>query len=160
MATYNQITPEIAEQLKAVVGEKRFSAGEAVDPNYSHDEMPIYGKYFPEVAVDVETTEEVSKIMKICNDNKIPVTCRGAGTGLVGGCVPLCGGVVLCTRRMNKILHYDMDNLVVRIQPGVLLKDLAADALAHGLMYPPDPGEKTGQCVCHSPRNTSDWNEQ
>ena len=143
MATYNKITPEIAEQLKAVVGEKRFSAGEEVDPNYSHDEMPIYGKYFPEVTVDVESTEEVSKIMKICNDNKIPVTCRGAGTGLVGGCVPLCGGVVLCTRRMNKILHYDMDNLVVRIQPGVLLKDLAADALAHGLMYPPDPGEKT-----------------
>ena len=143
MATYNKITPEIAEQLKAVVGDKRFSAGEEVDPNYSHDEMPIYGSYFPEVTVDVESTEEVSKIMKICNDNKIPVTCRGAGTGLVGGCVPLAGGVVLCTRRMNKILHYDMDNLVVRIQPGVLLKDLAADALAHGLMYPPDPGEKT-----------------
>ena len=143
MATYNKITPEIAEQLKAVVGDKRFSAGEEVDPNYSHDEMPIYGKFFPEVTVDVESTEEVSQIMKICNENHIPVTCRGAGTGLVGGCVPLAGGVVLCTRRMNKILHYDMDNLVVRIQPGVLLKDLAADALAHGLMYPPDPGEKT-----------------
>ena len=143
MATYNKITPEIADRLKAVVGEKRFAAGEAVDPNYSHDEMPIYGKFFPEVTVDVESTEEVSAIMKICNENKIPVTCRGAGTGLVGGCVPLAGGVVLCTRRMNKILHYDMDNLVVRIQPGVLLKDLAADALAHGLMYPPDPGEKT-----------------
>ena len=143
MAKFNKITPEIAEQLKAVVGEKRFFAGEAVDPNYSHDEMPIYGKYFPEVAVDVESTEEVSGILKICSANKIPVTCRGAGTGLVGGCVPLAGGVVLCTRRMNKILAYDMDNLVVRIQPGVLLKDLAADALAHGLMYPPDPGEKT-----------------
>ncbi len=143
MAKFNQITPEIAEQLKAVVGEKRFFAGDAVDPNYSHDEMPIYGKYYPEVAVDVESTEEVSGILKICSANRIPVTCRGAGTGLVGGCVPLAGGVVLCTRRMNKILAYDMDNLVVRIQPGVLLKDLAADALAHGLMYPPDPGEKT-----------------
>ena len=143
MATYNKITPEIAEQLKAVVGERRFYQGEDIDPNYAHDEMPIYGKYMPEIAVDVETTEEVSGIMKICSANRIPVTCRGAGTGLVGGCVPLAGGVVLCTRRMNKILEYDMDNLVVRIQPGVLLKDLAADALAHGLMYPPDPGEKT-----------------
>ena len=143
MATYNRITPEIAAQLKAVVGEKRFFEGENIDPNYSHDEMPIYGKYYPEVAVDVESTEEVSKIMKICSANRIPVTCRGAGTGLVGGCVPLAGGVVLCTRRMNRILEYDMDNLVVRIQPGVLLKDLAADALTHGLMYPPDPGEKT-----------------
>ena len=144
MATYNRITPEIAEQLKAVVGERRFFTGEDIDPNYSHDEMPIYGKYMPDAAVDVETTEEVSEIMKICSANKIPVTCRGAGTGLVGGCVPLAGGLVLCTRRMNRILEYDMDNLVVRIQPGVLLKDLAADALNHGLMYPPDPGEKTG----------------
>ena len=93
--------------------------------------------------MDVETTEEVSEIMKICAANRIPVTCRGAGTGLVGGCVPLAGGLVLCTRRMNRILGYDMDNLVVRLQPGVLLKDLAADALSHGLMYPPDPGEKT-----------------
>ena len=143
MATYNKITPEIAEQLKAVVGERRFFMGEDIDPNYSHDEMPIYGKYLPDAAVDVESTEEVSEIMKICSANKIPVTCRGAGTGLVGGCVPLAGGVVLCTRRMNKILAYDMENLVVRIQPGVLLKDLAADALDHGLMYPPDPGEKT-----------------
>ena len=143
MATYNRITPEIAQQLKAVVGERRFFSGEDIDPNYSHDEMPIYGKFMPDAAVDVETTEEVSEIMKICSANKIPVTCRGAGTGLVGGCVPLAGGLVLCTRRMNRILEYDMDNLVVRIQPGVLLKDLAADALTHGLMYPPDPGEKT-----------------
>ena len=94
MATYNRITPEIAAQLKAVVGEKRFFEGESIDPNYSHDEMPIYGKYYPEVAVDVESTEEVSEIMKICSANRIPVTCRGAGTGLVGGCVPLAGGVV------------------------------------------------------------------
>ena len=143
MATYNKITPEIAQQLKDVVGERRFFSGEDIDPNYSRDEMPIYGKYMPDAAVDVESTEEVSEIMKICSANRIPVTCRGAGTGLVGGCVPLAGGLVLCTRRMNKILEYDMDNLVVRIQPGVLLKDLAADALTHGLMYPPDPGEKT-----------------
>ena len=84
MATYNRITPEIARQLKAVVGERRFFTGEDIDPNYSHDEMPIYGKYMPDAAVDVETTEEVSEIMKICSANKIPVTCRGAGTGLVG----------------------------------------------------------------------------
>ena len=140
---YNKITPEIAARLRACVGEGRFYVKDEIDPNYSHDEMPIYGRHMPDAAVDVETTEEVSAIMKICFENKIPVTCRGAGTGLVGGCVPLAGGLVLCTKRMNKILEYDMDNLVVRIQPGVLLKDLAADALKRGLMYPPDPGEKT-----------------
>ena len=81
--------------------------------------------------------------MRICCEECVPVTVRGAGTGLVGGCVPLCGGLVLSTERMNSILAYDMNNLTVTIQPGVLLRDLAADALAHGLMYPPDPGEKT-----------------
>ena len=133
----------IAAQLQAIVGAKRFFAGDAVKDDFSHDEMPIYGKYYPEVVCEAESTEEVSAILRVCYDNNIPVTPRGAGTGLVGGCVPLCGGVVLCTTRMNKILSYDMNNLVVHIQPGVLLCDLAADALTHGLMYPPDPGEKT-----------------
>ena len=143
MTKYNQVTPEIAAQLQAIVGAKRFFAGDAVKDDFSHDEMPIYGKYYPEVVCEAESTEEVSAILRVCYDNNIPVTPRGAGTGLVGGCVPLCGGVVLCTTRMNKILSYDMNNLVVHIQPGVLLCDLAADALTHGLMYPPDPGEKT-----------------
>lgn len=143
MAKYNKVTPEIAEQLKAIVGETRFYYGSDVEERFSHDEMPIYGKAFPEAVCIVESTEEVSAIMKLCNENLIPVTPRGAGTGLVGGAVPIAGGVVVCMERMNKIIRYDMNNLVVHTQVGVLLKDLAADAEEHGLMYPPDPGEKT-----------------
>ena len=140
---YNKLTPALAEELRQLLGEKRFQYGEGVKEAYSHDEMPIYGKHLPEAVCLVESTEEVSAIMKLCSREKIPVTVRGAGTGLVGGCVPIHGGIVLSTERMNKILSYDMKNLVVHTQPGVLLCDLAADALAHGLMYPPDPGEKT-----------------
>ena len=143
MPEYNKLTPALAEELRSLLGEKRFQYGDGVKEAYSHDEMPIYGKYLPEAVCLVESTEEVSAIMKLCSANKIPVTVRGAGTGLVGGCVPIHGGIVLSTERMNKILSYDMKNLVVHTQPGVLLCDLAADALAHGLMYPPDPGEKT-----------------
>ncbi len=143
MPEYNKITPAIAEQLKAIVGPDRFFMGENIDPAYSHDEMPIYGKKLPDAVCEVESTEEVAAIMKICNENKIPVTPRGAGTGLVGGAVPLCGGVIICTARMNHILSYDMKNLCVHTQVGVRLCDLAADAAAHGLFYPPDPGEKT-----------------
>lgn len=143
MATYNRLTPELAEKLKSVVGDRRFSLGDAVKEDYCHDEMPIYGRYMPEAVVLVESTEEVSEVLKICNENRIPVTVRGAGTGLVGGCVPIHGGIVLSTEKMNRILEYDLRNLCVHIQPGVLLCDLAADALAHGVMYPPDPGEKT-----------------
>ena len=103
MPEYNKITPAIAEQLKAIVGPDRFFMGENIDPAYSHDEMPIYGKKLPDAVCEVESTEEVAAIMKICNENRIPVTPRGAGTGLVGGAVPLCGGVIICTARMNHI---------------------------------------------------------
>ena len=141
MATYNPVTPEIIEELKKISGD-RVVVGADVNPDYSRDEMPIYGTKMPDVSIDVLSTEEVSAIMKVCYDNNIPVTCRGAGTGLVGACTPIAGGVVLCTMRMKQILEYDTDNFVVRVQPGVLLNDLAEDALKQGLLYPPDPGEK------------------
>ena len=143
MANYNKLDAVTAEKLKNAVGESRFLTGERINPDYSHDEMPIYGKYLPEAVILAESTEDVSAVMRICNEACVPVTVRGAGTGLVGGCVPVHGGVVLSTEKMNKILSYDMNNLVVHTQAGVLLCDLAADALSHGLMYPPDPGEKT-----------------
>lgn len=144
MAAYNKLTPELVEELKAVVGEANCYTGEDISADYSHDEMPIYGAQMPEAVVLPRSTEEVANIMMLCHDNNIPVTVRGAGTGLVGGATPLYGGVVLCTMNMNKILSYDLNNLVVHVQPGVRLCDLAADALEHDLMYPPDPGEKTG----------------
>ena len=143
MERYGKLSPELMEKLRAIVGKERFFTGEDIDPNYSHDEMPIYGSHMPEAVCEVESTREVSEILKLCNEHRIPVTPRGAGTGLVGGAVPLLGGLVISTVRMNKILDYDMKNLCVRTQVGVLLQDLAADAAAHGLFYPPDPGEKT-----------------
>ena len=142
MPAYNKLTGPVLERLRGVLGEA-LVFGEAVKDDFSHDEMPIYGKFAPEAVCFPRSTEEVARVMRICCEEGIPVTVRGAGTGLVGGCVPLCGGLVLSTERMNSILAYDMNNLTVTIQPGVLLRDLAADALAHGLMYPPDPGEKT-----------------
>ena len=142
-AFFSFFSPAAAERLRAIVGDGRFQYGETVREEYSHDEMPIYGRYLPEAVCLAESTEEVSAILKLCHEEKVPVTVRGAGTGLVGGCVPIAGGIVLSTMKMNRILSYDMNNLVVHTQPGVRLCDLAADALAHGLMYPPDPGEKT-----------------
>ena len=142
MPAYKKLTEPVLERLRRVLGEA-LVFGEAVKEDFSHDEMPIYGKFAPEAVCFPSSTEEVAEVMHICCEECVPVTVRGAGTGLVGGCVPLCGGLVLSTERMNSILAYDMNNLTVTIQPGVLLRDLAADALAHGLMYPPDPGEKT-----------------
>ena len=142
MSEYNKVTPEIIEQIKAVVDPKRVYVGEDINEDFSHDEMSIYGKKMPDLVVDALTTEEVSAVMKIAYENTIPVTPRGAGTGLVGACVPIAGGIVINTTKMNKILGYDLDNFVVHVEAGVLLNDLAEDCVKQGLMYPPDPGEK------------------
>lgn len=141
MPEYNKITNEIIAELEKVVP-GRVITGNDINPDYSRDEMPIYGQFMPEAAIEVLSTEEISEIMKICNTNHIPVTVRGAGTGLAGGCVPVAGGLLLSTIKMNKILSYDFENFLVKVQPGVLLADLAADAAKQGLLYPPDPGEK------------------
>ena len=141
MATYNKLTPELIEQLKAAAPGHLYT-GEDVNEDYSHDEMPIYGKQMPDALLMATSTEEIAAVMKICNDNLIPVTPRGAGTGLAGGCVPVLGGVVIDTTKMKKILSYDLENFTVTIQPGVLLQELADDCQRQGYLYPPDPGEK------------------
>ena len=101
MAQYNQVTPEIVEKLQAIAPGRVYT-GADVNEDYSRDEMPIYGTRMPDVAIDAMSTEEISAIMKICNENHIPVTCRGAGTGLAGACTPIAGGVVICTMKMKK----------------------------------------------------------
>ena len=141
MSQYNPVTPELIARLEKIASH-RVMQGEDVNPDYAKDEMPVYGTRMPEASIDVRSTEEVAAIMKLCYENNIPVTTRGAGTGLAGGCTPICGGIVLCTMMMNKILNYDLENFVVTVQPGVLLQQLSDDALTHGCMYPPDPGEK------------------
>ncbi|MCD8019180.1 MAG: FAD-binding oxidoreductase [Clostridiales bacterium] len=137
---YNQLTDEIIEQIKAV--SDHVTTGADINEDYAKDEMPIYGTRMPDLAVQPRTTEEVAAVVKICYENNIPVTPRGAGTGLAGGAVPLYGGVLIDLIRMNQILSYDMENFVVNIQAGVLLNDLAEDCSSRGMLYPPDPGEK------------------
>ena len=139
--SYSRITPEICALFEEITP-GRVVVGEGVNPDYAHDSLPIYGQQLPEVSIDVLSTEEVAALMKICSLHHIPVTTRGAGTGLVGGCVPLFGGLVLCTAKMDKILSFDEEQFGVVTQPGVLLETLKAEALKRGLMYPPDPGQK------------------
>ena len=110
MAQYNKLTADVVEKLKAIAPNRVF-VGEDINEDYIHDEMPIYGKFSPEAVVEAVSTEEIAEVMKVCNENLIPVIPRGAGTGLAGGAVAIEGGVILCTTRMNKIISYDMENL-------------------------------------------------
>ncbi|MDO4778293.1 MAG: FAD-binding oxidoreductase [Tissierellia bacterium] len=138
---FNKVTPEIVEAIKKAVDCKVY-VGEEINPDFFHDEMPIYGSGKPEVVVAVTSTEEVSAVMKICNENLIPVIARGAGSGIVGAAVAIHGGVMLDMTAFNKILHYDLENFVVTVQPGVLLDDLDKDCRTRGFFYPPDPGQR------------------
>ncbi len=139
--TYNKVTPELVEQFEAIAPGKVIT-GDSINPDYAKDEMPIYGTGAPEVLIEATSTEAVSSIVKLCYEHSIPVIPRGAGTGLTGAGVAHQGGVMIDMTKMNRILEYDMENFVVRVQPGVLLNDLAEDAQKRGLLYAPDPGEK------------------
>lgn len=139
---YNKVTEQDILQLKQIVGEAEVLVGDAISPDYAHDELGGIEK-MPEALVRVTATEQVSAIMKLANERTIPVTVRGSGTGLVGAAVAVEGGILLETTRMNKILKLDRDNSTVTVQPGVLLMELAAFAEENEFLYPPDPGEKS-----------------
>ena len=139
---YNKVTAADIAALTQILDENRVLTGEAINPDYAHDELGGISR-MPEVLVRVHSTEEVSKIMAYAYEHTIPVTVRGSGTGLVGAAVPIHGGILLETTAMNKILHLDENNLTVTVQPGVLLMELAAFAEANDFLYPPDPGEKS-----------------
>jgi len=99
----------------------------------------------PDVVLQPSTPQEVSEILRYCNQRKIAVTPRGAGTGLSGGALPVFGGVALDMRRFNKILELDQRNLQVITEPAVITQELQEYVKEHGLMYPPDPASK-GSC--------------
>lgn len=139
---YNKITAADVAALKEIVGAAEVLAGDEINPDYAHDELGGIS-HMPEALVRVRSTEEVSKIMKYAFEHTIPVTVRGSGTGLVGAAVPIEGGILLETTKMNKILSLDENNLTVTVQPGVLLMELAAFAEENDFLYPPDPGEKS-----------------
>jgi glycolate oxidase len=101
--------------------------------------------YRAEVVITPETVQQISEVMRYCYENDIPITPRGAGTGLSGGALAVVGGVLLDMRRFNKILHIDKQNFQVTTEPGVITQVLQETLLAEGLFYPPDPASK-GSC--------------
>lgn len=102
--------------------------------------------YFPpEIVLQPETTEEVSRIMAYCFEQHIAVTPRGAGTGLSGGALPVHGGICLDMRRMNRITHIDTENFMVTTGPGVITEELQNAVIEKGLFYPVDPASR-GSC--------------
>jgi glycolate oxidase len=138
------ITTAIIDQFRKIVGTEFVLVDEESRANYGHDETE-HLLYPPEVVLRPRTAEEISQVMKICNRHIIPVTPRGAGTGLSGGALPHLGGVLISTDRMNNILNIDERNLQVLTEPGVITELLQRAVMEKGLFYPPDPSSR-GSC--------------
>lgn len=128
--------------LRDLCGAERVTARDDIGEDYCHDELGGT-RARPDVHVKALSTDEVSKIMKYAFEKSIPVTVRGSGTGLVGGAVPLEGGILLDLSGMNNFLELDEKNMTLTLEPGVLLMDVGKYVEEHNLFYPPDPGEKT-----------------
>ena len=140
---YNKLNEDNFKEIKALINDNdRVFYGEDINEDYSHDELGSVKK-LPDLVVKPLSTEDVQKVMKYAFNNNIPVTARGSGTGLVGACVPLMGGIVIDLSGMNRMLELDEDNLTLTLEPGVLLMEIGKFVQEHDLFYPPDPGEKT-----------------
>lgn len=139
---YKKIDQNDISYLSSLFDEKFFFTGDNIPEDYSKDELGSLVKK-PDILIFVHSAEEISKVMTYANENKIPVVVRGSGTGLVGGCVPLEGGIVLCTSKMNRILELDENNFTLTVEPGVLLFEIYQYVESRGFFYAPDPGEKT-----------------
>jgi glycolate oxidase len=140
----SQTIHTIIEALRKIVGADFVFVDEENKDKYAHDETENL-HFVPDVVVKPKTPEEISSIMKLCNEHLIPITPRGGGTGLSGGALPILGGVLLSVERMNNIINIDERNLQVVCEPGVITEVLQNAVKEKGLFYPPDPSSK-GSC--------------
>jgi glycolate oxidase len=141
---YNKVTENILLAIRSIVGDDAVITGMLELEKYSHDETEDL-HFYPEVVAKPKSTQEVSALMKLCNENLIPVTPRGAGTGLSGGALPVMGGVLIAMERFNKVLQIDEQNLQATVEPGVITEEFMNQVASKGLLYPVDPASK-GSC--------------
>jgi glycolate oxidase len=132
------LSSSVLDKLREIVGAKGLLTAQVDLATYSFDGTASW-LGLPEVVVFPTIAEQVSQVLKLATEWGIPVTPRGAGTNLSGGSVPVSGGIVLCTTRMNRILEVDAANFTVTAEAGVVLNDLNRELARHNLFFPPDP---------------------
>jgi glycolate oxidase len=132
----NKVTPALLAELETILGKERCLTAPEDRTAYSYD---MFARGLPDLVVLPENTREVSAVLSLAAQNRIPVTPRGAGTSLTGGPVPVNGGMVMAMTRMNRILEISVTDRLVRTQPGVVTADLQSRVGARGLCYPPNP---------------------
>lgn len=135
---YNPLNMELLEELQLLL-EIPVKYDQETLERYSKDETAELQAVIPEVVIFPLDTKEVSEVMKFANSHLIPVTPRGAGTGLSGGAVPVFHGIVMSLEKMNRILEFDAGNMMITVEPGVITGEIQKLADRHGLVYGGDP---------------------
>jgi glycolate oxidase len=145
MSIYSQLNNQLIEEIIQIVGENNVVLPQDdFFERYTHDETEDL-RFHPSIVVKPINPEQISDLLKFANKHLIPVTPRGAGTGLSGGALPVMGGIVLATEKLNRIIAIDERNLQATIEPGIINEEFRNAVEAKGLFYPPDPASK-GSC--------------
>jgi len=129
--------------LEDVVGSGQVFTGEAISDDLTHDEVLGMPGVRPAAVVRPADTDQVAAVVAWASANGVPVTARGAGTGMSGACIPHPDGILISFDRMRSIVEIDLDNHVAVVQPGVTLLELDEALRPHGLIYPVQPGENS-----------------
>ncbi|MGD9233311.1 MAG: FAD-binding protein, partial [Desulfobacterales bacterium] len=137
MTQYSPITQDIRRRISDALGNECIVANPDEVGTYSQDASGL--SYPPELVVRVQETAQIQRLMRLANEYRFPVTPRGGGSGLAGGCLPVLGGAVLSLEKLNRIISVDTQNLVAQVQPGAITKDLRDAARQKKLFFPPDP---------------------
>ncbi len=141
---YGQIDSDIRKRLAEIVGAAHLLSDPEKMVDYGHDEFSQREiARLPDVVIKPASAEEVSLVMRLADEKRIPVTPRGGATGLCGGCVPIHGGIVLSLERMNRLLEVDVKNQMAVVEAGVTLGEFARAVEEAGLSFPPHPGDES-----------------
>lgn len=133
---YNPVTKDIIDELREIVGVKNVITDREKLEAYSHDETPAEQyAHMPEVVVTPGSAEEISRIVKLANRELIPLTPRGAGSGLSGGAIPQYGGIVISVEKMNKVIEVDYDNMMMVLEPGIVTNSVNEMIKDKGLFF-------------------------
>lgn len=141
---YNKITADVLAAIKLIAGHANVITNYTELEKYSHDETEDL-HFYPQAVAKPTSVQQVAALMQLCNEHLIPVTPRGAGTGLSGGALPVMGGLVIAMEHFNKVLAIDGQNLQATVEPGVITQQFMDQVAAQGLLYPVDPASK-GSC--------------
>ncbi|RCK71777.1 MAG: Glycolate dehydrogenase [Ignavibacteriae bacterium] len=145
MKRYNKITKPILKKIESIVGKANTYIDDETLKIYGSDETEDYS-FPPEVVVKPFEAQQISELMKLANEFKIPITPRGGGTGLSGGALPIYGGICLSMEKFNRIIEIDEKNFQAVVEPGVITQKFQEEVEKFGLYYPPDPASR-GSCM-------------